>query len=102
MEKSDKTTLFIPYELQLMYETALLTLAGSEKIPQEFCGEEVFKKIRQKFNNAIGHTKAKKVVDDPPQISSTPKATKGKGKGKNSVSSGAAGPPPPPAGKKKK
>lgn len=53
---------FIPSELQYFYETSLLTLAGAEKIPHEFCGEDVFRKIRQKFNNAIGHNKSKKVV----------------------------------------
>lgn len=53
---------FIPFELHNMFETALLTLAGSEKIPLDFCGDEVFRKIRQKFNNAIGHQKAKQVI----------------------------------------
>ena len=53
---------FIPCELRDLFETALLTLAGSEKIPKEFCGDEVFKKIRQKFNNAIGHNKSKMVI----------------------------------------
>lgn len=62
-EKSqDKNVPLIPYELQYMFETALLTLAGSEKIPIAFCGDEVFRKIRQKFNNAIGHHKTKKVI----------------------------------------
>lgn len=53
---------FIPDELHYFYESALLTLAGAEKIPREFTGEEVFKKVRQKFNNAIGHVKAAKRV----------------------------------------
>ena len=42
-----------------MFETALLTLVGAEKIPHDFTGDNIFKKIRNKFNNAISNEKKK-------------------------------------------
>lgn len=87
-----------------MYETSLLNLVESEKLSPDFCGEEITKKIRLKFNNAIHHSKSKKKVRirayfiiganiynnvafpffknqdiDAPLATSTPKPTKGKG-----------------------
>lgn len=44
---------FLPFEIHRLYETSLSNLVGCEKLPPEYCGEEVFKKIRLKFNNAI-------------------------------------------------
>ena len=38
-------------------EISLLSLVGAEKLAKEFCGEQVFSKIRTKFNNAIGSAK---------------------------------------------
>ena len=62
-EASDPTLSFIPYELHYMFETALLTLVGAEKIPHDFTGDNIFKKIRNKFNNAISNEKKKGAVN---------------------------------------
>ena len=55
---------FIPFEMHVLFETSLLNLVGSEKLPCDLCGEEVFKKIRLKFNNAIAHLKTRKKVSE--------------------------------------
>ena len=53
---------FLPYEIHNLYETSLLNLVGCEKIPKELCGDELNKKIRLKFNNAISHSKTRSKV----------------------------------------
>ena len=52
---------FLPTEIHQLYETSLLNLVGCEKLAPELCGEEIFKKIRLKFSNAMTQRK-KKVI----------------------------------------
>lgn len=59
--ESEPTMQFIPDEICFLIEISLLSLVGAEKLSKEFCGENVFSRIRTKFNNAIGN--AKKVSD---------------------------------------
>ena len=53
---------FLPVELPHLYETSLLTLVGSDKLPHEMCGDDVFRKIRLKFSNAFTQSRNKKKV----------------------------------------
>ena len=48
---------FIPQEICSMMEISLLSLVGAEKLDKQFCGEDIFGRIRKKFNNAIGNAK---------------------------------------------
>lgn len=57
-QKPDKGP-FLPFEIHNLYETSLLTLVGCGKLPKDFCGDEVHKKLRLKFHNAMTHTKNK-------------------------------------------
>lgn len=53
----DPNIKFIPDEICFMMEISLLSLVGAEKLDKEFCGEQIFSKIRTKFNNALGTAK---------------------------------------------
>lgn len=52
---------YLPIQLSQLYENSLMNLVGCGKLEENFCSEEVFKKIRLKFTNAIAHSKKKKV-----------------------------------------
>ena len=48
---------FLPAEIYYILDSALLRLVSDNDLPKEFSGENLFQRLRIKFNNAIGHRK---------------------------------------------